>query len=332
MAIFSCRSILVIVALSYLFCVAGPTVLAQDSALEAARGRLPDGRAFRTDAQGNQLVDYVAELELSIETLNRQVGGLQSELETKEKIIEGLRHRSPGLVERDLVGSSRNTIKNAAVVETKMQRLEDAEAELVRMRKELEKVKAEKALEHKARQALLDELSQKKAELQKLQQQAKTQCSSAAARKDTTARKESQPVVSKAKEAPSFVEKISAAEKATAAPAGRPVMPGSDESFQGSEHVNILAALRAQVQTDINRIRGLILQRNSAYAQYRKSASPPVFVPRKAVSRRGLDLATISRELRFSRGAKEVNNLAVDVSEIEAKVSEDLDALKRLMK
>lgn len=51
-----------------------PDLSAQD------RGRLPDGRAFRTDAEGTQLVDYIAELELSVEALNRRVQGLEGEV------------------------------------------------------------------------------------------------------------------------------------------------------------------------------------------------------------------------------------------------------------
>lgn len=52
-----------------------------------ARGRLPDGRAFRTDTEGVQLVDYIAELELSIEELNRKITGLESELKDKDASI-----------------------------------------------------------------------------------------------------------------------------------------------------------------------------------------------------------------------------------------------------
>src|SRR5689334_17604677 len=54
------------------------------------RGRLADGRAFRTDDQGNQLVDYIAELEVNIESLERQVRGLEDENRSKQAAIARL--------------------------------------------------------------------------------------------------------------------------------------------------------------------------------------------------------------------------------------------------
>jgi hypothetical protein len=54
------------------------------------RGRLPDGRAFRTDGGGNQIVDYIAELELTVEQLNRRVHGLEDEVLEKRELLTRL--------------------------------------------------------------------------------------------------------------------------------------------------------------------------------------------------------------------------------------------------
>lgn len=73
---------------------------------EDDRGRLTDGRAFRTDAQGMQLVDYIAELEVTIDELKRRVHGLQYEVEEKEDIISALKRNggtTPSIVEKDLL-------------------------------------------------------------------------------------------------------------------------------------------------------------------------------------------------------------------------------------
>jgi len=51
---------------------------------EADRGRLPDGRAFRTDQEGNQLVDYIAELELAKEGLEGRVFRLQDQVRERD--------------------------------------------------------------------------------------------------------------------------------------------------------------------------------------------------------------------------------------------------------
>jgi hypothetical protein len=78
---------------------------------EDSRGRLPDGRAFRTDEQGNQLVDYIAELEVNAEALQRRVHGLEDELADKQRIIERLGRGEVGaaalngrMVERTIAG------------------------------------------------------------------------------------------------------------------------------------------------------------------------------------------------------------------------------------
>lgn len=49
------------------FCLISFSSYAQDF------GRLPDGRAYRTDREGNQVVDYIAELEATVDALTKQV-------------------------------------------------------------------------------------------------------------------------------------------------------------------------------------------------------------------------------------------------------------------
>jgi predicted nucleic acid-binding Zn-ribbon protein len=67
-----------------------PLVSVNLHAEDSTRGRLPDGRAFRTDPQGNQLVDYIAELELSVDTLKQQVHALENDITAKNELIEKL--------------------------------------------------------------------------------------------------------------------------------------------------------------------------------------------------------------------------------------------------
>lgn len=76
-----------------------------DAQADDSRGRLPDGRAFRTDNEGNQLVDYIAELELSVDNLKRQVSGLEYDLQQKQAVIDsnGSGCSLPKLKETDLI-------------------------------------------------------------------------------------------------------------------------------------------------------------------------------------------------------------------------------------
>jgi hypothetical protein len=61
---------------------------------EPKLGRLPDGRAYRVDSQGLELVDHVAELELTIEEQNKRLNRLEFELEEKNKLISALKQSS----------------------------------------------------------------------------------------------------------------------------------------------------------------------------------------------------------------------------------------------
>ena len=49
-----------------------------------SNGRLPDGRAYRVDSQGYQLVDYVAELELKVEELQNKIISINNEQKFQE--------------------------------------------------------------------------------------------------------------------------------------------------------------------------------------------------------------------------------------------------------
>ena len=81
-----------------------------DQTDETPRGRLSDGRAFRTDQEGNQLVDYIAELEVNLDTAQRQVVALQDQIGDKQRRIDRLEVGKPAdsvVNEKDLsVGSS----------------------------------------------------------------------------------------------------------------------------------------------------------------------------------------------------------------------------------
>ena len=66
-------------------------------------GRLPSGQAYRTDAAGNQIVDYIAELEVKNEALERRIRGLVAEVEDLR--AHGTSPTS-SLKEKNLVGTS----------------------------------------------------------------------------------------------------------------------------------------------------------------------------------------------------------------------------------
>jgi chromosome segregation ATPase len=58
-------------------------------------GRLEDGRAYRTDSNGYQMIDQLAEMQVSVDTLKKQVIELQDELNAKNIQIQNLSEK-PG--------------------------------------------------------------------------------------------------------------------------------------------------------------------------------------------------------------------------------------------
>lgn len=53
-------------------------------------GRLPDGRAYRVDSEGSQLVDHIAELELQKRDADFRIRALEADLKEKESQISSL--------------------------------------------------------------------------------------------------------------------------------------------------------------------------------------------------------------------------------------------------
>lgn len=108
-------------------CCALLLTTAFDTHAEDKRGRLADGRAYRTDAEGNQLVDYIAELELNIDTLNNQVRALEGDIEAKASLIEKLQQKQPprALEEKNLIKAS-----------TSPDEVQECKAEMRRLRDE----------------------------------------------------------------------------------------------------------------------------------------------------------------------------------------------------
>lgn len=59
------------------------------------RGILVDGTPFRTDSEGNQIIDYVAQLEHSVDHLKQKVYSFELEVENDKLLIERLRADGP---------------------------------------------------------------------------------------------------------------------------------------------------------------------------------------------------------------------------------------------
>ena len=100
----------------------GLVLIAGPAAADDQRGVLPDGRAFRTDAEGNEIVDYIAELEVSVETLTSRVHSLEDELKAKDRRLSAVEQGrgDTQLVETDLIGGAEREGKGKVLAAGKL--------------------------------------------------------------------------------------------------------------------------------------------------------------------------------------------------------------------
>jgi len=114
---------------------------------EGEKGRLADGRAYRTDNQGNEIVDYIAELELANDALTRRVRGLESEIDEKNLVLQRSgRGVEPKLVERTLLEPALTIqpLVNDSQANDTRAASEPVLAELIRTKSELSRLKEAK--------------------------------------------------------------------------------------------------------------------------------------------------------------------------------------------
>jgi chromosome segregation ATPase len=109
---------------------------------DAQRGRTSDGRAFRTDNNGNQIIDYIAELELGLEAKERQLQGLEQELQEKQQLVDRLRTGKAevaGVEERDLLSHEQpSSTERVAMVPAELQKkIASCNAEMEQIRTQL---------------------------------------------------------------------------------------------------------------------------------------------------------------------------------------------------
>lgn len=340
------------VALSVAFSLLPAILCAEDE----ERGRLADGRAFRTDGEGNQLVDYIAELEVTAEALQTQVQGLESELKekiAKISVLEGQQGCSKPLAERALTTTpetadlgrceterSRISQLDALLESTRedlsierqisVKRLEEAKRTELSLRSEIEE-------RTKSLESLTGELKLAQGELQNLQKQLSAQPlavvraqvipeARAALKPETIAPEVAiQPVTERSTD----TQAVGLANPLTVTTSEAQV-PGTSATALIQARGKAVEVVRSRMRTEINQLKGLIASRDQAFRNYNRSATSVSFRPQPVVSESGMSLAEIERRLVASSTVSEVARLGRDIAQIRARMNEDIALLKRM--
>ncbi len=300
---------------------------------EPLRGRLPDGRAFRTDAQGVQIVDYIAELELSIDALNRKIEGLENELEDAEKGDCSV-DSAPKVQERDLLGGGCPppppcifpTVVNvcppvAFPPAPQIGNCVDNSAELEAAKREIAALRAApQPADCSAIQAALNSERSKNVECANSLGQARYELDQK--KGDNSA------AIIKAKD--SEIATLRAKIQELQSISSRSSVAGRVPS---ADRVRALTMVRSELQTEYNRVQRAVSQRAGKFQQYSKKAHSNVSFKLSALrSSSGKTLAQIKQELQTSNDMRELSSLKGDLRSIMAKVNDDILLIDRMMK
>lgn len=295
---------------------------------QTMRGRLPDGRAFRTDAEGNQLVDYLAELELGVEALTRQVHGLEGELKDKQTEIERLKSsKNTELSEKTLVAA-----KQAEMSEEQLKSCSEKEIrcgkDLAATRQSLEVALADLEIERqvggKKTQDVEQSLEELKASLEE-REEALEGLRAQIVRMENDEQSISQELAESRKQLESSRKIFIADAPAVESPEAVQV-----RASLSSVRLRAVEAVKGKMRTELNQLRGLIQARDSMYAKFSTKKRSVAFKPSPAKSLSNRGMQEIAELLDSAQTVSELSPLRKDISEIERKINDDIALMKRL--
>lgn len=295
---------------------------------DSQRGRLPDGTAFRTDAQGNQIVDYIAELENSVDYLNQRVVSLEDELKEKEAALErkgqaALQERTivaPPVIQRDPAD-----LKLIAELRTENQRLSELNASIGDRDKSLELLQDRLEAQSVAH---AEQLSAKEREIATLREELADRVTSVSSLNSKVEDLEIQlsRVQSDLKQRDSaLAEQTKAAERALAN-----ARPSERKAALSMSNMRAFESGRANVQNEITRVRRVLAQRQQAV---KEAQSRPNRVSAKfgeITASNGMNLNEIEKALRDAKQFSEFSSLRRAVKEIESRANDDIQLIERL--
>ena len=326
------------------------------------KGRLPDGRAYRTDPQGVQLVDYIAELELSIDELKRRVHGLQYEVEEKEDIINALKRNGgeePKVRETDLLLKRKAEEVLAAPMaecgiiqkqaENKIQslekevsnlrsRLNSNEYELVKYRDMLASKKTNQATDNNLMGQVKGKLAVERTRsvelvqaLDKAQKDLEMQRAANEKLKSEVQLVKNDDIATindlKSKKAKLEQQLSELQEKIEESDR----QSDMDRASLSQASLLQIQTAKSELKTLFNRVRGMNFERDRRYGLMQQASSNRVSVKLSALrSRRGLTLDQVSRQINSISLLDEAARLKGDLKEIQLLIKQDLVLLGRI--
>ncbi len=338
---------------------------------EPDRGRLADGRAFRKDAEGNQLVDYIAELELSVEALNRTVSSLEDDISERDRAIAGLskcaqQENQAAIKERDLINPSNPTEDNnqlydaIAACETKLKEVvTEFEANKIRIAtgcrsleeqlaaKEATIASIKQSMDEKdlaltaARAELVRYKAEKSVALAKQPEMNNRKVEVAidrSSRKDLSSSaaisKTPMPVVPAAIEAENEDSALAIAKLGEQARYALKInsMNTKPSSSIDQKRSRVVDSLRGTVLTELNKLNAIAMERDQLFSRYSKVKHAVEFKLSPLVSKKGNSVAKIRENINNARSVHELSQAKAELSQLKSTLQADISLMQRMEK
>jgi hypothetical protein len=319
---------------------------------EAKVGRLPDGRAYRTDDEGNQLVDYLAEMELDGDSQRKKIMALEKDIEEKNRVIEKLQGGSPvdvtTLSEKDIIGGGSRKPGAAANIHSDEVQQNVQEERLQNIEKQYQSKLVEK---DKQIAGLVDELNHLKGEFDKAKELlAQSDKQHRELNEKTASFQAKQPetksklIFYKKEEPKESYDRVNASlheeEVSKLSMLKKKAYESSDSRdvnavFEGevsttnSATLNLsrkraVDSLRGMINSQANKVQSLITRRDLLFAKAMRGRKQISVSPSAAVTSEGESLSQVASRIKTAQSINDLSIIAKDLSQIKRKIDEDL--------
>ena len=321
------------------------------TAEDPTRGRLPDGRAFRTDTSGNVIADYIAELELSVESLNRRVHGLEYEVEQKQNIIDQFKRRGkriPKVAERDLIGSGTksdwsraDTTQINPVTTTIASGCSSYEEKILNIQRELDIAKiALEGEQGKSKEnetyyrGSVEDLQRRISSLEQRLSAAQNQITNTSLKLTETEAALNKTRMTLEQTEGNYKQLKANYDELKATPGKTQIITtsGSTRASLSQDERNAIDSQRGNIRTELNRLRGEIQKRDSLFKKYRSAGHSVSLQPSRLITTSKRTPKIIAQRISSATRVQQLNSLRRDIKQLENIVKEDIALVQRMQK
>jgi hypothetical protein len=307
------------------------------SAEEADRGRLPDGRAFRTDSTGIQLVDHVAELELTIESLNRRLQAAENEVKHKDNLLA--QQLQPVLVSDSSADIGSLSGKPSCPPQPQFVCPEQIAADSSNRKNDLSGISLQDKVESEALQTKLAESEKLNATLREQKEKDGIWFEQTLAARDQEITLLKAKVENKANSNLTSTQ-VKGMGSGDSMRAGLQMVSqrGSKNALNQAQQSPVftdqkeLSSFKKSLKQQLEKTRGLLRERDDLFTHFSQSDNSIKIKPSAGHSSNNRTVEQLSKDLDSEQSSRMLLLLSREITDIERQISEDIELVKRVGK